>query len=72
MPFEDNVVCPGTSISSENLELQGFLGSFSFQWLQIGYTCHLATIRDSSSIDNTFELGSYFGLLIWIQMTVGV
>ena len=50
------------SISSENLELQGFLGIFSFQWLQIGYTCHLATIRDSSSIDNTFELGSYFAL----------
>ena len=43
-------------------QLQGFLGIFSFQWLQIGYTCHLATIRDSSSIDNTFELGSYFAL----------
>ena len=40
-------------------------------WLQIGYTSHLATIRNGSVYD-IFKLCGDFGLLVWIQVAVGV
>ena len=48
-----------------------FRGFFSY-WLQIGYTCHLATIWNSCSVDDIFKLLRHFCLFIWIQMTVSV
>ena len=50
----------------------GFPEIFLFCWLQIGYTCHLATIRNCRSVHHIFKLGSYFCLLIRIQMTVSI
>ena len=50
----------------------GFPEIFLFYWLQIGYTCHLATIRNCCSVHHIFKLGSYFCLLIRIQMTVSI
>ena len=57
---------------SGNPYFAGFPEIFLFCWLQIGYTCHLATIRNCRSVHHIFKLGSYFCLLIRIQMTVSI
>ncbi len=48
-----------------------FSEEFYINWLQIGYASHLAAIRNSS-IDDIFKLCGDFGLLVWIQVAVGV
>ena len=56
---------------SEKPYSTGFSETFSFDWLQIGYTSHLATIR-YSTVDNVFKLLCDLRLLIGIQVAVGV
>lgn len=50
----------------------GFSEDASVYCLQIGYTCHLATIRDGCSVNDIFKLLRHLGLFIRIQMTVSV
>ena len=48
-----------------------FSEDFYIDWLQIGYTFHLATIRNGSVYD-IFKLCGDLGLLVWIQVAIGV
>lgn len=56
---------------SEKPYFTGFSETFSFGWLQIGYTSHLATIRHST-VDHVFKLLRDLRLLVGIQVAVGV
>lgn len=46
--------------SSEKSCFTGFSEDASIYWLQIGYTCHLATIRDGCSVNDIFKLLRHF------------